>query len=52
MILKKIHSQEFTDQLNSVDEDIKWTTGEMVTEAPLEEMPWLVRKHQSGWKGY
>ena len=37
MILKKIHSQEFTDHLNSVDADIKWTTeGEVVMEAPLE----------------
>ena len=35
--LKKIHSQEFTYHLNSVDDDIKWTTeGEVVTKAPLE----------------
>ena len=26
MIVKKMHSQEFTDHFNSVDEDIKWTT--------------------------
>ena len=25
-VLKKIYSQEFTDHLNSVDDDIKWTT--------------------------
>ena len=37
MILKKIHSQEFTDHLNSVDDDIKWTMeGEVVTEVLLE----------------
>ena len=36
-VLKKIHSQEFIDHLNSVDEDIKWTTeGEVVTKAQLE----------------
>ena len=36
-ILKKIHSQEFTDHLNSVDEDIKWMTErEAVMNAPLE----------------
>ena len=36
-ILKKIHSQEFTDHLNSVDEDIKWMTkGEVMTEVLLK----------------
>ena len=34
-VLKKIHSQEFTDHLNLV-EDIKWMTeDEVVTEIPL-----------------
>ena len=38
MVLIDIHSQEFTDHLNSVNnDDIKWTTeGEVVTEAPVE----------------
>ena len=36
-VLKKIISQEFTDHLNSVDDDIKWTTeGEVVMKALLE----------------
>ena len=35
IILKKINSQEFTDNLNLVDEDIKWTTGEVVRKALL-----------------
>ena len=36
-VLKKIHSQEFTDHLNSVDDNIKWTTeGEVVTKSTLE----------------
>ena len=36
MVLKKIHTQEFTDHLNSVDDDIKWMIeGEVMTEALL-----------------
>ena len=36
-VLKKIHSQEFTDHLNSVDDAIKWTTeGEVVMKALLD----------------
>ena len=36
-VLKKIHLQEFTDHLNSVDDDIKWTTeDEVEMKAPLE----------------
>ena len=36
-VLKKIHSQEFIDHLNSVDDDIKWTTeGEMELRAQSE----------------
>ena len=34
--LKKTHSQEFTDHLNSVDDDIKWTTEwEVVTDTEM-----------------
>ena len=34
-ISKKPYSEEFTDHLNSVDEDIKWTIeGEVVNEIP------------------
>ena len=37
-VLKKDQSQEFTDYLNTVDEDIKWTTeGEVVTELGVEK---------------
>ena len=37
IMLKKIHSQEFTDHLNSLDDDSKWTTeGEVVLEVPVE----------------
>ena len=37
IILKKILSQEFTDHLNSVNDDIKWVTkGEVVLEVPVE----------------
>ena len=36
-VLKKIHSQEFTDHLNSVDDDMKWMIeGEVVMEAPFD----------------
>ena len=36
-ILKKIHSLEFSDHLNLVDNDIKWMTEvEVAMEAPLE----------------
>ena len=32
MMLKNMHSQEFTDFLNTMDDDIKWMTeGEVVT---------------------
>ena len=31
MVKMKVHAQEFTDFLNTVDDDIKWTTeGEVV----------------------
>ena len=37
IVLKKIYSQEFTDHLNSVDDDIKWTTeGEVEMKAQTE----------------
>ena len=37
-VLKKDQSQEFTDYLNTVDDDIKWTTeGEVRTELVCEE---------------
>ena len=37
IVVKKIHSQEFTDHVNSGDDDIKWTIeGEVVMKAPLE----------------
>ena len=36
-VLKKAHSQQFTDHLNSIDDDIKWTTeGEEIKETTLE----------------
>ena len=36
MILKKIHLQEFTEHLNSMDDDIKWTmAGQVVMDVPL-----------------
>ena len=35
-ILKKVHAQAFTNHLNSMDEDVKWTTeGEVTTVVPL-----------------
>jgi hypothetical protein len=37
-ILKKDHAQGFTDHLNQVDEDIKWTTeGEVVVEVQVDQ---------------
>ena len=37
MILKKIHSPEYTDHLNGVYEDIKWVTeGETMTEVLVD----------------
>ena len=36
-VLKKAHSQQFTDHLNSINDDIKWTTkGEEIKETTLE----------------
>ena len=36
-VLQKYQAQNFTDYLNTVDEDIKWTTeGEVVTEVEVE----------------
>ena len=43
-IMKKVHIQEFTEYLNTVDADIKWTTeGEVetvITEDADEEIVW------------
>ena len=43
-IMKKAHTREFTEYLNTVDADIKWTTeGEvemMITEDADEEIVW------------
>ena len=37
-VLKEAKAQAFTDYLNSVDEDIKWTTErEVTTVVPMEE---------------
>ena len=36
--MKKAHAQAFTDHLNFVDEDTKWTTdGEVTTLMPVDE---------------
>ena len=36
-VLKKIHSQEFIDHLNTVDDDTKWMMDtEVMTEVPVE----------------
>ena len=36
-VLKKIHSQDFIDHFNSVDDNIKWTTeGEVEMKAQME----------------
>ena len=38
-VLRKDQAQSFTDYLNTVDEDIKWTTeGEVVKEVEVEGM--------------
>ena len=50
MIPKKFLSQECTDHLNSVDEDIKWMTeGEVVMEALLEGSAMVGEEEMSVW---
>ena len=47
-VLKKIYSQEFTDHLNSVDDNIKWTTeGEVELKAQLEASTMVVEDETS-----
>ena len=35
--MKKVHTQEFTDFLNTVDDDIKWTTEGEVIQAVTDD---------------
>ena len=56
MKLKKAYAQEFTDHLNSIDDDIKWTTeGEVETHSEHNNteralgFPGHVVRDQWGW---
>ena len=50
MVLRKDQTQSFTDYLNTVDEDIKWTTeGEVVKEVEVEGMENRMERRLAFW---